>query len=262
MVGAHDRTRVRNAPPLGFGYSADTLLDEFVMDSAVFRGGKFHMVPALDPAERVMVQFPPPVGRIAIDTTLHSEVATLPLTFKHRGVREVTFRQGFEPAFLERLQFVVRLGLADTAPVPLSANGTRAGSSDAHAVSPRRLLQVLLSRFPAPEVVGRPNRSEVLRTLVVGTRAGRSVAVSADCRVGPRAGWGVGPDIDTGAPPSIAVQLLASGEMPMCPGVWAPEQVVPVEPFLRELRRRGMRVSVRPTATRPQRVRARRTRAR
>jgi saccharopine dehydrogenase (NAD+, L-lysine-forming) len=252
MVGADDRTRVRNAPPLGFGYSPDTLLDEFVMDSAVFRDGRFRMVPALDPAERVQVRFPPPVGRIAIDTTLHSEVATLPLSFADRGVREVTFRQGFEPEFLQRLQFVVRLGLAGTEPVPV-ANGAPASAGGWHAVAPRHMLQALLSRFPAPEIVGKPNRYEILRTWVVGTRGRRTVAVAADCHAGPRAGWGLGPDIDTGAPPSIAVQLLASGEMPVRPGVWAPEQVVPVEPFLRELERRGMRVRVRRTTTRPQR---------
>jgi len=172
---------------------------------------------------------------------------------------------------LARLRFVVDLGLAATEPVAIS-NG-RAGT---HAIEPRRVLQALLSRLPAPEVVGQPNRYELLRTVVVGSRGGgrvgsgrvgggrvgsgrvgggrvgggrvgggRLVAVAADCHAGPRAGWGVGPDIDTGAPPSIAVQLLASGEMPVRPGVWAPEQVVPVEPFLRELQRRGMRVTVR-----------------
>ena len=256
MVGAHDRTRVRNAPPLGFGYSPDTLLDEFVMDSAVFRNGEFAMVPALDARERVEVRFPPPVGRIAIDSTLHSEVATLPLSFADRGIREVTFRQGFEPEFLARLQFVVRLGLADMQPLAV-ANGSREGGEDAHRVVPRRVLQALLKRFPAPEVVGRPRRDEILRTLVVGTRQGRTIAVAADCHAGPRAGWGMGPDIDTGAPPSIVVQLLASGAMPVRPGVWAPEQVVPVAPFLAELARRGMRVTLRRGVTRPQRPRAR-----
>jgi hypothetical protein len=36
---------------------------------------------------------------------------------------------------------------------------------------------------------------------------------------------------------------MLSGEIEIRPGVWAPEQVVPVEPFLRELARRGMRVN-------------------
>src|SRR5207302_324944 len=73
-----------------------------------------------------------------------------------------------------------------------------------------------------------------------GRRAGQRVTVLADCHAGPRAGWGIGPDIDTGAPPSIAAQMLISGEIEPRPGVWAPEEIVPLEPFFRELRRRGM----------------------
>jgi hypothetical protein len=193
---------------------------------------------------------------------LHSEVATLPLSFADRGIREVTFRQGFEPGLLSRLQFVVRLGLAGMQPVAV-ANGSQEGDEPAHCVVPRRVLQALLERFPAPEVIGAPRRDEILRTLVVGTRGGRTVVVAADCHAGPRAGWGMGPDIDTGAPPSIAVQLLASGAMPVQPGVWAPEQVVPVTPFLRELARRGMRVTLRRGVARPVRPRPRsRSRAR
>jgi saccharopine dehydrogenase-like NADP-dependent oxidoreductase len=251
MVGAVDRTKYRNLPPLGFGYSPDTLLDEFLMDSAVFRAGKFRLVPALDAGEQVAERFPAPVGRVVLHSTLHSEVATLPLSFAKRGVREVTFRQAFEPETLAHLQFIVRMGFADTEPLLLGAGrgGARgvdaAGAPVSRRVIPRDVLNALLARFPAPEPIGKPNRYEILRTRVVGTQQGRKVSVVADCHAGPRAGWGIGPDIDTGAPPSIAVQLLASGEMPVRPGVWACEQVVPVAPFIRELERRGMQVRVR-----------------
>jgi len=230
LVGAVDRTRFRSAPPLGFGYAVDTLLDEFTLPSAVFRRGAFGFVPPLDPRERLRVRFPPPVGTMFVDTTLHSEVATLPLHFASRGVRHVTFRQGFDPDFMDKLSLLVRLGLADSTRV------------DDAPVSPRELLLSLLSRFPPAIPLGRPARHEVLRALVRGRRGRRRVSVVADCYAGPRSGAGTGPDIDTGAPPSIAVQLMLSGDMPIRPGVWAPEQVVPVQLFIRELERRGMRV--------------------
>src|SRR5262245_28997085 len=114
LVGSIDRTCYRNTSPLWFGYSADTLLDEFTMPSPVFRAGRFTTVPPLDPGERVDVRFPAPIGTITVDTTIHSEVATLPLSFGDRGIREVTFRQGFDTEFRDRLSFLVQLGLAET----------------------------------------------------------------------------------------------------------------------------------------------------
>ena len=56
--------------------------------------------------------------------------------------------------------------------------------------------------------------------------------------------WGVGLDIDTGAPPSIAAQMLASGEI-TARGAVAPENAVPPERFFRHLKRRGMTVKTR-----------------
>lgn len=251
LVGSVDRTRFRSAPPLGFGYSVDTLLDEFAMPSAVFRKGAFTMVPPLDPKERRSVRFPAPLGTLVVDTTLHSEVATLPLHFAARGVREVTFRQGFDRGFMEKLVFLVELGLADTGALHLRGTAARHGKrleepalvDDAVAVSPRQVLLALLGRFPPPEPLGKPARYEVLRTVVRGRKGHRTLAVATDCHAGPRSGLGVGPDIDTGAPPSIAVQLMLTGTMKIRPGVWAPEQVVPPGPFVRELERRGMRVT-------------------
>jgi saccharopine dehydrogenase-like NADP-dependent oxidoreductase len=234
LVGGVDYTRFRRTPLLEFGYSADTLLDEFTMPSAVFREGKFKMIPALDPGERLDVRFPAPVGTLGVETTLHSEVATLPLSFRTRGIREVTFRQSFDRDFRDKLRFLVQLGLTDTAALP---------SSNGHAVVPRDVLLALLKRQSPPAPIGKPIRYEILRTVVRGTMRRRRVTVVADCHAGRNAGDGIGPDINTGAPPSIAVQLMAGGILPTKPGVWAPEQVMPVSAFVRELRRRDLIVT-------------------
>jgi saccharopine dehydrogenase-like NADP-dependent oxidoreductase len=236
VVGCVDATRIQYRPALEFGYSADTLLDEFTMPSAVFRGGKFKLVPALDPAEHIDVKFPAPVGTLGVDTTLHSEVATLPLSFKTRGIREVTFRQSFDKDFREKLKFLVQLGLTDTAALP---------SSNGHPVVPRDVLLALVKRQSSPITPATPARYEILRTLVKGTIGRRRATIVADCHAGQNAGNGIGPDINTGAPPSIAVQLMAAGIIPIRPGVWAPEQVIPVAPFVRELQQRDMIVTCR-----------------
>jgi lysine 6-dehydrogenase len=230
MVGAHDRTRWVTPPLLPFGYSPDTLLDEFALPSALFRDGEVRMVPPLDPAERRKERFPDPVGELDLDTTLHSEVATLPAFFRERDIREVTFRQGFDAAFADRLRLLVQIGLVDSGPLP------------ALGVAPRDVLKALLHRLPAPQPLGPIDRHEILRVRVVGSDGGPRQAVTVDCHAGADAGGGVGPDIDTGAPPSIAAQLLGD-ELPVRPGVFAPEEVIPWAPFRRELERRGMRIS-------------------
>jgi saccharopine dehydrogenase (NAD+, L-lysine-forming) len=230
MVGACDGTRWETPPPLPFGYSPDTLLDEFALPSAVFRDGEVQMVPPLAPAERRRERFPDPVGEVVLDTTLHSEVATLPDFFRARGVREVTFRQSFEATFADRLRLLVELGLTDTAPLP------------AVGVVPRDVLKALLGRLSPPRPLGPVDRHEILRVRVLGSRGGTREAVVIDCYAGAAAGGGLGPDIDTGAPPSIAAQLF-EGELAVRPGVFAPEQVIPWAPFRRELERRGMIIS-------------------
>ncbi len=233
MVGAHDGTRWQTPPLLPFGYSPDTLLDEFALPSAVFREGQLQMVPPLDPAERHRERFPDPVGEIELDTTLHSEVATLPEFFRPRGIREVTFRQGFEAAFADRLRLLVQMGLVDTTAPP------------GFDRPPRDLLKALLARLPEARPAGPIDRYEILRVRVVGTREGARTPESIvfDCHADAAAGHGLGPDIDTGAPPSIAAQLLGE-ELPIHPGVHAPEEVIPWPPFRRELEARGMRVVV------------------
>jgi saccharopine dehydrogenase (NAD+, L-lysine-forming) len=231
-VGNVDLTRWRAPPLLGFGYSPDTLLDELTLPSAVFRGGRIRFVPPLAPGERVVSRFPEPLGELGLETTLHSELATLPSFFRKRGVEEVTFRQSFERTFLERATFLVALGLGDRERL------------DGLEVAPRSVLSALLGRLPPAEPLDGRSAHEVLRVVVDGERGGQRVRVTAECRVGPDGGGGTGPDIDTGAPPSIVVQLLLAGEMDARPGVWAPEQVVPCEAFVRELGRRGLSVGV------------------
>ena len=187
----------------------------------------------------------PRLERSSVDTTLHSEVATFPLSFHDRGIREVTFRQGFETEFRDRLSFLVQLGLAGTTPLASVASRKPNGRD----IVPRDVLLALVGSQQPPVPIGKPVRYEVLRTVVGGRHRGRRVTVVADCHAPGDAGWGIGPDIDTGAPPSIAVQLMLSGEIALRPGVWAPEQVVPVEPFLRELGRRGMLIRCRKSRT-------------
>jgi len=62
-----------------------------------------------------------------------------------------------------------------------------------------------------------------------------------DCHTAGIAAWGIGIDVDTVRPPSIAMQLLLAGAI-VARGVLPPEQAIPVAPFFAALEKRGMRI--------------------
>ncbi len=192
------------------------------------------------------------MGRVRVGHTLHSEVATLPLHFADRGIRSVSFKVGFPAAFMDKLALLTALGLADTSPVELPS-GT---------VVPRELLVHCITRTAiSPRPRGRPGRRR--GDLGPGARAtGRTFGGSgprpsrhprspdgvlrnspsdlsierlAECVVRPHPAWQAGAgQLDTGVPPSIVAQFLATKVIDR-PGVLAPEDAVPPEPFLAEL---------------------------
>jgi len=226
-------------------YAAPTLLDEFSMPAMVWRGGRWNAVPAM--SEQEEIEFPAPVGRVRVGHTLHSEVATLPRYLADRGVESVSFKVGFPPDFMERMNLLVGLGLTGTEPVDLAGG----------KVIPRELLLHLLTvgqERPGPEA--KVDDAEAIWVRVGGRRAGRSgdpalapgtqrrVEVLAECMVRPHPTWGAGAgQLDTGVPPSIVAQFLAGGVIEQR-GVFAPESVVPPEAYFAELARRFMEVSL------------------
>jgi lysine 6-dehydrogenase len=228
-VGTSDRTRREGASLLDTSYSILTVLDEASQPAALFTGGKLTFVEAL--SRPVQVDFPKPVGTMEPACTLHSEVATLPESFRAKGVREVSFRIAFPGGLMDRLRFVHALGLTSTTPV-------RVGSSE---VAPRQVLLALLAEAPKAKTVGPRDEYEVLRVTVLGRQGGRAVTEIVDCHVPGMPAWDVGVDIDTGAPPSIAAQMLVSGEI-TARGVLPPEHAVPAPSFFRALAGRRMRV--------------------
>ena len=229
QVGNIDRTPGREAGVLGASYSIQTILDEASLPAAIFTGGKFAFVePMSDPQP---VAFPPPVGLRHPARTLHSEVATLPLSYRAKGIREVSFRIAFPEVFAERLRFLHALGM--TSPAPITVGRTK--------VAPRDLLTALYHRLPKVAAGGPPDEYEVLRVVVRGTSAGERIEEVLDFHTAGIAAWGIGIDADTGCPPSIAMQLLLAGAI-TARGVLPPERAIPVAPFFAELGKRGMRI--------------------
>ena len=180
------------------------------------------------------VRFPSPVGWQAPTLTLHSEVATLPRSYRVKGIRECTFRIALPPETVQRLALLRDIGLLSTTPICIGGA----------VIAPREWLAAVVERAAPPPWRGIPGEYEILRVVVRGRRNRTPVEDTIDCHVRGNRAWRVGIDVDTGCPPSIAMQMLARGEI-TARGVVAPEQAIPAQPFFRELQRRGMLIRTR-----------------
>lgn len=208
-VAAADRNVAADA--FVFAYSPQTVVEELTLRPWVFAGGRFRAVAPRSGWE--LVNFPPPIGRCWIVRTRHSEVATLPVTFKGVGLRMCDFKVGFDRAFVRNLMRRLR---------------------DGHTL---RQLARIGQRTSAPD------DDEISRVVATGPKENRTRrVVTIDCFARARPDWHAGAgDVDTGAPASIVAQMIATGAIAMR-GVMAPEVAVPVTPFLAELSARGLRI--------------------
>ena len=198
-----------------FPYSAQTIVEEFTLPPWTFERGKFRQVKPRTAWEQV--NFPRPVGNQWLIRTRHSEVATIPLTFRGQGLKFCDFKVGFDRLFVREVVKRLKAGwtIQDFA------------------------------KLPAPR--GQPNDYEIARVVAEGNRGNhgtRQVIITVDCHAKANRHWHASAgDIDTGCPPSSVAQMIATGTINQR-GVLAPEVAVPVDMFFAELRRRGMKVTI------------------
>ena len=215
--------------PIAYTFSIATILDELTMAPVAFRGGRFVERPLLsDPVEG---GFPAPIGKVTLRNSIHSELGTLPISFRAKGVKDVYFKINYPPELVGLVRNLTEVGF--TSREPVGVNGSR--------VAPRDVLLALLNRN-APAVAARD--VETIRVVVTGRRGGRRVSASAEST----ARYSSSPAFsavarDTGFPAAIGALMLGRGQYSGV-GVVAPENTVPPEPFFKELAARGMPVKV------------------
>jgi saccharopine dehydrogenase (NAD+, L-lysine-forming) len=224
-------------PPPGddifFGYAVPTIIDELTMPPMVYRDGEFVTCDPLSEPEEYWFQ--PPIGLLKTHLSLHSEVATLPITFADKGVRECFFKinyWGLSEEALLKIKLFADVGLTNSEPVDV--NGT--------SVRPRDLLVKLMAPYtPSLDVfMAEPAdptdwKKEIV-TEVSGTQDGGRVTY----RLGTLTAVGSRP---TGVAPAIIAHWLASGHI-WGAGVFPSEAVVDPEPFFAELAKRDIYTQV------------------
>lgn len=234
-VGSMDKTKYKDVPALPVSYSLKTILEEFSFEPAVFTKGEFTFVKAM--SGDAPHQFPPPIGLRKPMYTIHSEVATLPLSFKGKGVKEVSFKIAFDPEFVAHVRFLRDLGMASHTPVEVPS-GEEGDKKTVYASPIDVVNKVAMSQSQAKQV-GKLKQYEVVRAIVKGTKNKKKITVIADLHTAGMPAWGIGIDIDTGSPPAVAAQMMAAGEIVMT-GAVAPEIAVPHDAFFKRLKIRKM----------------------
>lgn len=231
---------------LAWPYSLATILDEMTERPVVFRNGEFIEREPL--SEEEAFDFRAPIGHRITHLTLHSEAATLPLSYADKGVQECFFKINFfgysEKAF-RRLQQLTQLGLGDKKLVLVKAQ-LPGGERVEVQVHPRDVLSEVLLRSEATQRGENPGFKDIA-TVVEGTKNGQPLTIRVDTTAWPHEAYGVGGGtLVVGAPPAVVARWLAAGEV-VAKGVCPPETSVDPVRFFKELAERRIHTEV--TAT-------------
>lgn len=221
-----------NAPPFYVTWSFLTVMDLLTLPAVVFEDGEYREVAPLSRSEKVL--FPEPVGIQEVYVTLHSEVLTLPISFKDKGIRYVDWMEG-GPGFV-RYKLLVDMNL--TRSEPIKFKGVE--------ISPREFVNAVIEETGLeglPENVI-PNDWEATKVIVDGKIDGKKATYTVEVIFPPRKEWRAScSQCGTGIPGSIVAQMIAKGEIEER-GALPPEKCVKPKPFFEELLKRGIQVYV------------------
>ncbi len=226
-IKIYDGIKPPSPDDLRFSYAVPTIVDELTAEPMVFENGEFVSKEPLSGFEDYW--FEPPLGLLPMHLSLHSEVATLPITFKDKGVKDCFFKinyWGMAKNTIDKVRVLADFGFASMEPVNIKES----------SVKPRDLMISLLSGYVhsvtdllAPPTAKPPDWTKEIVTEIHGTKDGKAVIY----RLGTLTCKGALP---TGIAPAIAAIWLAEGRIE--PGVHPPEGCLDPEPFFKELEER------------------------
>ena len=212
-------------PPLNYQvvYSLEGVLDYYTTLSWVLRDGRRTQVSAL--SEREPVEFPAPVGTLE---AFHTAGGLSTMAFRYEGVvPEMEYKTLRYPGHAEIMESIRDLGLLDLEPVEVK--GLK--------VSPRELFVAVV----APKLT-KPKGKDLLalRVLVRGRKDGRPAERRFDLVDRYDESHGISAMMrTTGYSLSITGQMQARREVGPA-GVWTPDECMPAERYISELRARGI----------------------
>lgn len=209
-------------------YALDTIIEEFTMNNYEFKDGEFVELPPF--SGKITVDFPEPYGTLNLYNMIHSEVATMPLTYKDKGIKNVAFKLALPTLFEERLRFLIENGLGNREKI--NVNGAE--------ISPRDFLLEIFETKPGV-TMDTPDDCKLLRVIVKGTKNGKDCTyqVETDLHHHP---WGMSNGhFSVGFPGAVTAKMLARGDIKE-KGFFTGEAVIDTDIYFRELEKRDIKV--------------------
>lgn len=208
-----------------FAFAIDTIIDEAMKNALAVMNGKLIEIPPL--ADEEFTPFHEDIGVQKTYSIIHSELATLPTSFP--SVKNITYKDTWDPDTIEKIKTLDSLGLLQTEPVEIAGN---------HVV-PRRqtvsLMQTVLAAKEKPQW-----GKDALLVEVKGIKDGNKASVRLELVTDCQDDWGVSAtQYGTAIPASIVAQMLLKGEVTE-KGVKPPEQCIDPEKFLFYLKQKNV----------------------
>ncbi|OCA87184.1 saccharopine dehydrogenase family protein [Pseudobacillus wudalianchiensis] len=212
-----------------FAFAVDTIIDEAIKNALVVKDGKLLEIPPL--ADEEYTVFHEDIGIQKTYSIIHSELATLPTSFP--SVKQITYKDTWDPETIEKIKTLTSLGLLETDPVEIAGN----------SVSPRRqtvsLLQTVLAKKEEP-IWGK----DALLVEVKGMKNGNKTSIKLELVTDYQPKWNVSAtQYATAIPASIVAQMLLNGEVTE-KGVKPPEKCIDPKKFLAYLREKSVEVNI------------------
>lgn len=207
-------------------YSIETIMDEFYMKPIQYFNGEY--VEVEPRSGGMMVQYPSPIGEQHAYHIMHSEIGSVPESYKGKGLKNCTYRIGFPQPVLEKLMFLHGLGFSKNDDVVV----------DGAAFKPVRALKKLMELQPDdPDAT--INDCDVIKTVVIGTKDGKKVQYTLEAICRPTKEWPelMGAQVYIGGAPAWTVEMMRNGTI-TAKGALAPELCIPAEPFFEEAAKR------------------------
>src|SRR5699024_1163955 len=157
----------------------------------------------------------------------------MPISFKEKGIKDVSFKLALPRIFEEKLRFIVELGLGSSNEIEISG----------HPVSPRKLLAELIKEKSKAKDFRdvKHDDHKILRVEVTGEKNGKSSKYIIDCIISPYEQWAhlSQGDFSVGFPAAVTTRILGSDAI-SDKGFFASEQVIPTDIYFSELAKRDV----------------------